>query len=600
MIRGSDLVMDYIAAEGVEHVFLVSGGGGMYLLDSLGRRKDIAYVCTHHEQAAAISAEAYPRVRGGIGVALVTTGPAGTNALTGVGCAWTDSIPLLVVSGQARTTHLVGDRGLRQRGFHEANISKIAAPITKYAVCVLDPKTLAYHMEKAIFLAKSGRPGPVWVDVPLDVQGAMLDPKDLVHFDARKEYPELFDEKPVDGVAQVVQWLKAAKRPLFLAGHGVRLSGSAERFTRLVEAIRVPVVTSRSAFDVLHHDHPLRAGFIGTYGQRAANFAVQNSDLLIILGSRLAFILVGYETHLFAREAKKVAVDVDANQLKHALIPIDLPIVADVKRFLPELEAALAKETLPDYGPWVEKVQRWRGMFPNVTPAMHAEQGFVNAYVFYEVLSEELEPEDMMIWDQGAAFYCSSVAFKVKPGQRSFSNVGFTPMGYGLPAAVGACIANGKQRLACVHGEGGLMLNVQELQTIMHHRLPIKLFVFSNQGYTSIKHTQQQYFDGFFVGSDPSSGLTCPDMVKLAEGFGMPAMRVGTNDEVRAAIRKALDLDGPVLVDVTLDPLAPVEPRTKSERLPDGRMVSKPLEDMWPYLDRDLFRREMIAKPVGE
>lgn len=598
-IRVSEYVIDRVAREGVKHVFIVSGGGGMFLLDSIGRRKDIEYICNHHEQASALAAEAYPRITGNLGVAMITTGPAGTNALTGVMCAWTDSIPLLVISGQARSTHLVGDTGLRQRGFHEANISKIVETVTKYAVTVRDPKQIAYHMDKAIFLAKNGRPGPTWVDLPVDIQGAMVEPGKLERFDAQKEFPEMFARKPIPEIKQIVELLKQARRPILLAGHGLKLTNQQQAFLDLAEAYGIPVATTRSTFDIIHADHPLRAGFVGIYGQRAANFAVQNSDLVLVLGSRLVFLVVGYETHLFAREAKKIVVDIDPTQLKHALIKVDVPVLADLREFMPQLRQALKQETLPDWSPWVKKIQHWREIFPNVTPAMRAQEKYVNPYHFYDVLSEEMSADQMMIWDQGVAFYASSVAFRVKKGQKSFSNVGFTPMGYGLPAAIGACFANGKKPLVCVHGDGGLQMNVQELQTVWHHKLPIKLFVFSNEGYTSIKHTQQQYFSSFFVGSDPGSGVTCPDTLKIAAGYQLPAIRVENHSTLRQAIRQALDTEGPFVVDVLVDPLAPTEPRVRSERLPDGKMVSKPLEDMAPYLDRDLFHKEMIVKPVS-
>jgi acetolactate synthase-1/2/3 large subunit len=597
-VQVSDWVVDRLAREGVGHVFLVSGGGAMFLIDALGREPRLAYVPTHHEQAAAMAAEAYARVAGGIGVALVTTGPAATNAITGVGCAWTDSIPLLVISGQAKTTSLVGDTGLRQRGFHEVAITKIVAPITKYAACVMDPREIGYHLEKALFLARHGRPGPVWVDVPLDIQGARIDPARLRVFDPALEFPELLAHPAVPEAGELVARLRTAKRPVILAGHGLKLAGMRRELLGLVARAGVPVVTTRSAFDVIHHDHPLRAGFVGNFGQRAGNFTVQNADFLLALGTRMAVTTVGYEADLFARGAFRAAVDVDPVQLRHASVPLDLAIRADLRDFLPQLEAALGEAPLPDWSRWHRRIRRWQRLFPNVTKAMRSRRDYVSSYVFYEVLAEEMEAGDTLVWDQGASYHCAAVAFRAREGQRAFSNEGFTPMGYGLPAAVGACFAGGRRRLVCVHGDGGLMLNVQELQTVRHHRLPIKLFVFNNQGYTSIKHTQQMYFEGRFVGVDPSSGLSCPDIRTLAAGFGLPALRIATHRGMRAAIRKALALEGPVVVEVVLDPLQAIEPRVKSERLPDGRMVSKPLEDMWPYLDRELFRREMIVPPL--
>jgi len=597
-MRVSDFVIDRIAREGVRHVFMVVGGGGMFLIDALGRRQDVRYICTHHEQSAAIAAEAYPRVTGNLGVALVTTGPAGTNAITGVACAWTDSIPLLVVSGQSKSTFLIDDTGLRQRGFHEANITAIAAPITKYAVCIRDKQMIAYHLDKAIFLAKNGRPGPVWVDIPIDIQGAMIDPAQLTRFDPAKEYPELLAIPPIPEISTVLSWLRQAKRPLILAGHGVTLAKAGKQLLDFAEATGIPIATTKNGFELVHDAHPLLAGRIGNYGQRAANFAVQNADLLLSIGCRMAFTAVGYETQLFAREARKISVDIDPNQLRHCLVKLDLPVQAHAHAFLTELATALPQNQLPDYGTWAAKIRYWRKLFPNVTDEMRNQPQYVNSYYFYEILSEEMRAEDIMIWDQGAAYHSSTVAFKLQFRQKAFSNDGFTPMGYGLPAAIGACFASNRQ-VVCVHGDGGLQLNVQELQTVRHHNLPLKLFVFNNEGYTSIKHTQQAYFDGFFVGVDPSSGLSCPDTCKIAAGFALPSMRVESNADLRTAIRKALDTPGPMVVDVLLHPLQKIQPAVKSERLPDGRMASKPLEDMWPYLDRELFRREMIVTPVS-
>jgi acetolactate synthase-1/2/3 large subunit len=329
-MRASDYIISRLEKEGVKHIFVVTGGGGMYLIDSLGRSKNIRYVPNHHEQACAMAAEAYARVSKNLGVALVTTGPAGTNAITGVGCAWTDSIPMLVLSGQAKTAHLIGDSGLRQKGFHEVSISKIVEPITKYAVTVTDPNTVVYHLEKAIFLAKNGRPGPVWLDVPLDIQSADINVETSLQFNARKEFPELFDDKEIKEIEKLIELLKAAKRPIIVAGHAITLTQTQKQFLALVEKLKVPVITTRSAFDVIPHDHPFRAGFAGNFGQRAANFAMQNSDLFISVGSRLAVTLVGYEPHLFAREAKKVVIDIDKPQLEHCFLPIDLPILCDV------------------------------------------------------------------------------------------------------------------------------------------------------------------------------------------------------------------------------------------------------------------------------
>lgn len=599
MIRLSDYVMECVAREGVKHVFMVSGGGGMYLIDSLGRRPDMTYVCNHHEQASAMSAEGYQRATGNLGVALVTTGPAGTNAITGVLCSWNDSIPLVVLSGQANSKFLIGETGLRQRGVHEANITKLVESVTKYAVTVTDETEIRYHMEKALFLAKHGRPGPVWIDIPLDIQSKMIEPDALEGFDPVKEgfQNEQLDEIPE--LAKVVEVLQKASRPVVLAGHGIRLAGVQEQFLELIQRYSIPVVTTKNALDLISEDNPLLAGRIGINGQRAGNFAVQNADVILVLGSRLAFPTVGYATELFGREATKIVVDVDELQLKHPTIKVDLPVRADLRRFISQLSLVLTGK-MKDLSAWVERCQGWRTKYPAVRPEWKEETDYVNPYYFFEVLSEEMSATDTMVTDQGATFYASTVSFKVKQGQRVFTNGGFSPMGYGLPAAIGACFGNNKARVICAHGEGGLQMNVQELQTVRHYNLPIKLFVFNNQGYLSIKHTQTAYFEGLFVGCDPDSGVSCPDTLRIAEGYQLPTFRIVNHNNLRQEIRKALEMEGPVVVDVMLDPMQPFVPKVASERKSDGRMVSKPLEDMYPFIDRDEFKNEMIVKPVEE
>ena len=600
MIRLSDYVIDRVAKEGVKHVFMVSGGGGMYLIDSLGRRSDVAYVCNHHEQASSMAAEGYQRISDNLGVALVTTGPAGTNAITGVLCAWNDSIPMLVLSGQANSKFLIDDTGLRQRGVHEANITKIVESVTKYAVTVKDEKKIRYHLDKAIYLAKNGRPGPVWIDIPLDIQSKMIDPETLEPFTPEIEYPKIAEPDSTNDIQCLVGLLKNSARPILLAGHGIRLGKAQQEFLHFVEKYRLPVVTSKNAFDIIHDDHELLAGRIGINGQRAGNFAVQNADLVLSLGCRLAFPTVGYATEHFAREAKKVIVDIDPNQLQHATIKADLSIHSDLKIFLGKLDTALDREPRVDHPAWIAQCHHWREKYPPVLPEWRNQKKYVNPYYFFEILSEEMESRDILVTDQGATFYCSTVAFKVKKGQRAFTNGGFSPMGYGLPAAIGACFASNRQRVVCAHGDGGLEMNIQELQTVAHYHLPIKLFVFNNMGYLSIKHTQTAYFNGFFVGSDPASGVSCPDTLKIAKAYGLPSFRIKNHRNLREHIRAALASEGPVMVDVLLDPLQPFLPKASSEKKPDGRMVSKPLEDMYPFLDRDEFNKEMIVKPVKE
>lgn len=597
-MRLSDFVIGAVAAEGVKHIFMVSGGGGMFLIDSLGRNEQVQHVCNHHEQASAIAAEGYQRITGNLGTCLVTTGPAGTNTLTGVLCAWNDSIPVLYLSGQAKSTFLIDDTGLRQRGVHEANITKIVESVTKYAVTVRDETRIKYHVEKAIYLARHGRPGPVWLDVPLDIQSKTIDPDQLSGFDPEEEgYPDYSGK--IAEISQVKALLQQARRPIIIAGHGIRLANAMAAFQEFISKYQIPVVTTKNGMDLMYDAHPLLAGRMGNYGQRAGNFAVQNSDLVISLGSRLPFPAVGYQTEWFARAAKKVMVDIDERVLEWALIDVDLPVHAEVKEFLHQLSEVLGEQA-GDYSEWVYQCHRWRERYPPVLPEWKKEEEYVNPYYFFEVLSEEMGADDILVTDQGATFYASTVAFKLKKGQRLFTNGGFSPMGYGLPAAVGACYGHGKRRVFCAHGDGGLQLNIQELQTMFHNQLPIKLFVFNNEGYLSIKHTQTAYFNGFFVGCDPSSGLSCPDILKIAQAYGIKGLKLERHGQMREVIQAAMAVDGPVIIEVMIDPMQPYMPRVSSKKRADGSMVSKPLEDMWPFLDRDEFREQMIIKPVEE
>ena len=599
-MRLSDYVIEFLARQGIEHVFMVSGGGAMYLIDSLGRSKDIRYICNHHEQASAMAAEGYQRLTGNLGVALVTTGPAGTNAITGLLCAWNDSIPVLVISGQANSKRLIEETGLRQKGVHEADIVRMVAPGTKYAITIKKAGEIRYHLEKAFFLAKNGRPGPVWLDIPLDIQAAEISVKGLKKF---RPLAEGFKSRPIPRgkIVRAAGMIQKSVRPVILAGHGIKLSGAAGEFLKFAEKHGIPIVTSKNAFDMIPDSHPLLAGRIGINGQRAGNFAVQNADLILAIGCRLAYPTIGYETELFGREARKIVVDVDPVQLGHCNVRADLKVLGNAREFITRLNGALSRTAAgPWKKAWLTKCQSWRKKYPAVTEDMRRVKKYVNSYHFFDVLSGLMKKDDVLVTDQGATFFSFTVAFKNRPGQHAFTNGGFSPMGYGLPAAIGACFGHGEKRVVCVHGEGGLELNVQELQTVAHYRLPIKLFVFNNQGYLSIKHTQQAYFNGRFVGSDPRSGLSCAETSGLAKAYKIPFLKARNHRELPAVIQRALSLKGPVMVEIILDPLQPMIPKVTSKKEKDGRMVSMPLEDMFPFLPRDEFRKAMVIKPVEE
>ncbi len=577
----SEYIMDKIASLNVERVFMVSGGGGMFLIEALGNHPKLKHVCNHHEQAVVMAAEGYQRATRNLGVALVTTGPAATNTLTGICCAWNDSIPLVVLSGQAKTPTLIGDTNMRQRGTHEVNIVDIVKPVTKYAVCIKKVEQVRYHVEKALYLAKNGRPGPVLLDIPLDIQQAQINPLEQKGFEPPKiEYDNKLDE--------VFNLLKQAKRPIILAGYGLKLSGTENLMLDIAKKYNIPVVTPKNGFDSVYDNFPLLAGRIGINGQRAGNLAVQNADLVLILGARLPLVTVGYEVELFAPNAKKILVDCDSAQLDYCWIKTDLNVLSDLSSFIPLLQKKLESENYSyDSSFWVNKIQGYRKKYPTVTDAVKKQKKYVDSYFFFDALSDYMEKDDVLVVDQGATFYSLTTAFKVKQNQLAFTNGGFSPMGYGLPASVGCCFAPGVRKVVSVNGDGGLQMNLQELQTIIHNNLDIKVFVFNNDGYLSIKHTQTNFFNGHLVGSDPKSGLSCPDSIKLAKAYGFKTFRIKNHKETRKIIDKVMKTKGPILVEVLIDPMQPYYPKVSSQRLPDGTFKSQPLDNMSPFLSKE-------------
>ena len=575
----SEYIMDRLAKEGVEKIFMVSGGGGMYLIEALGQNPNIKHVCNHHEQASVMAAEGYQRATQNLGVALVTTGPASTNALTGVCCAWNDSIPLLVLSGQAKTATLVGNTGMRQRGTHEVNIVPIVKPVTKYAVTVMDARKIRYHLEKALYLAKNGRPGPVWLDIPLDIQQTQINPDELETYvpENQQEYDYKLDE--------LLSLLNSSKRPIFIAGYGLKLSKQNKLFLNLADEFNIPIVTTKNGFDIVANDNRLLAGRIGINGQRAANIAVQNADLIIALGARLPLVTVGYETNLFGKNAKKVLVDVDDAQLEYAHIPLDLKIKADLKYFVEKFYEKLIQSNFSyDSSKWLDKINNLKKSYPVITDEILKQKKYVNSYYFFDILSDVMNADDILVTDQGATFYSFTPAFKVKENQLAYTNGGFSPMGYGLPASIGSCFAKDGNRVFSVNGDGGLQMNIQELQTVIHNKLNMKIFVFNNDGYLSIKHTQNTFFNGHFVGSDPKSGVSCPDTIKIAKAYGFKHFRIKNNKDVKKTLLKITKTKGPVLTEVMIDPMQAFLPKVTSKRLEDGTMISSSLENMAPFL----------------
>ena len=596
----SDYIFQFLAARGVRHVFMFAGGGAMHLVDSVGRCRDIEYICNLHEQACAIAAEAYARVNNSLGVALVTTGPGGTNSITGVAAAWLDSTPCLFISGQVKRNDLMGDSGVRQLGVQELDIVSLVRPITKYAVTIMDAASVRYHLEKALCLAKAGRPGPVWIDIPLDIQAASVEPDMLDGFDLRGIDMQ-FDQLKLDRqIADVIDLINGAERPVILAGNGIRLANAEKEFLDLVNQLNIPVLTTWLGIDLLPEEHKLFIGRPGSIAPRGANFALQNSDCLLIIGSRLDMALTGYAHDKFARAAKKIMVDIDSAEISKIRTPIDVPVSADAKVFIRELLNRIDKiRTKPSSG-WLTRCQKWKEKYPVVLPEHRLHRGSVSTYYFSEIVADELSCDDLIV--PGSSGNCVEIfllVFKVKAGQRIFHNRGLGAMGFGLPASIGACIASGRKRTICVDGDGGFQLNIQELETVARLKLPIKFFVVNNGGYASIRAMQMNYFQ-LKVGADSESGLTLPDIIKVAGAYGLATVRIADQDDLRNRIRNVLQLPGPVICEIMAIPDEIRAPRLSSKQRSDGMMISKPLEDLWPFLDRQEFLSNMLIKPLDE
>src|SRR3990172_2520854 len=594
----SDYVFSFIADLRVNEVFAVSGGAAMHLVDSLGGNKNLRYIATHHEQAAAMAAEGYARISGKPGVALVTSGPGGTNAITGVCGAWIDSIPTIFFSGQVTQDTLIGNTGLRQFGIQEANIIEIVRPITKYAVTVTDPSEVKYHLQKAVYLATTGRPGPVWLDIPLDVQSKLINPNTLTPFTPDDVEQRGTCHLLTTQVTKCAELLKSAKRPVLITGYGIRLAKGEAEFLKLAERLNIPIVSSWTSSDLIPTSHDLYVGRSGIMGDRASNFAVQNSDLLLIIGSRMSIPQVGYNYKTFAREAKKIMVDIDEVELKKPSLRPDLPIIADAKEFIIELLTRIGDGKIElNAGDWVKRCQQWKAKYPVVLPEYKEIKKGVNSFYFVDVLSEKLGNDAVVVTDMGTSFTCTMQTFKTKAGQRFFTSSGHASMGFGLPGAIGACFASGRKKTICISGDGGLQMNIQELQTMVHYNLPIILFVLNNGGYLTIMLMQQNHF-GRYVGSEPSSGLSCPDIIKVGNAYGIKTERISNNAELHAKIDNILAQRGPFICEIIMPENQPLIPRVSSLKRPDGSIMAKPLEDLYPFLSREEFLENMIVKPV--
>ncbi len=620
-------VSNYIAKQLVEHgitqVFSVTGGGAMYLNDALGHEKGLKCLYHHHEQACAIAAESYARIHNKIGAVCVTTGPGGTNAITGVLGGWLDSIPMLILSGQVRynTTARWSGTGIRAMGDQEFDITKAVDCMTKYSEMVIDPKQIRYCLEKALYLAYSKRPGPSWLDIPVDVQGAYVETEELEGFDEESyerecSLTEKLPEKVTDETARIIiEKIRRSKRPVLNAGNGIRIAGAYQVFCRVVKKLGIPVATGWNSQDCMETEDPLYVGRAGGMGDRPGNFAVQNSDLVFSVGSRLSIRQVGYNYETWAREAYTIINDIDIEELKKPSVHVDMPVHADAKDLLEALDRVLDKEKTPIFDggkglrdmTWLKTCQMWKEKYPVVLPKhmIQDDTREANVYALVQELSSRLKENQITVSGNGSACVAGGHAYIIKKGQRFITNSAVASMGYDLPAAIGACVAafedgSPAEDVILLTGDGSIQMNLQELQTIIHHKMPIKIFLINNGGYHSIRQTQKNFFGEPLVGIGVDSGdLSFPNMEKLSWAYGYPYISAHHNSELAEAIEKTLAIKGPAICEVFVTIDQNFEPKSSAKRLPDGTLTSPPLEDLSPFLPEEEMDANMIIPRIS-
>ena len=589
----SDYVIKFLVDHKITDVFTVSGGGIAHLLDSMGKNPALRYYCNYQEQACAVAAEGYARTTGRIGACIVTVGPGAVNALSGIMGAWYDSIPILVISGQVRSDLIADFTKVRQRGPQESNVIEMARPVTKYVSSVRDASRIRYELESALHYATSGRPGPVWLEIPFDIQSADVNESELVGFSSLPSVGLLRGAALAVEVKKVIETIQQAKRPLIIGGNGIHLSNSEPLLKLILDRLRIPIITPDAAKDLIPEEHPRYMGVFGTAGQRRANFAVQNSDCLLSLGVGLSMKKIGFNFKGFAPNAKKMVVEIDAGQLHEQVIAPDIAIQADVRDFMEELLKQL--ETL-NYKPrsnWIEACATWKQRYPLLVDEYLRDQNHVNSYVFVEKLSELLTKDNVIVGGSGLDTVSCIQGLRVKPGQRFFTSINWGAMGWDLPMTIGASIGTNRGRTICVTGDGSIQMNIQELMTISYYRLPVKVFLFNNSGYASIRATQSSLFDGRVVASDPASGVGNPNFQILAAAYGIEFFRIHNNSELNDVIEKVLASTGAVICEVMIAPEQGISPKASAFKRPDGKLESRPLEDMAPFLPREEIWQNM-------
>ncbi len=599
-IKVSDYIADFFVKKGIRNIFSVVGGGAMHLNDSFGHNKELKVIYNHHEQASAIAAEAYARWENKIAVVCVTSGPGAINALNGVVGAYQDSIPMLIVSGQAKTGLCIRTSGLKIRtiGGQEVDIvPAVQQNMVKYAEMVMDARRIKYCLEKAYKIALSGRPGPCWLDIPLDIQGSYVEVDDLEGYEDHQGHPHIDD----GAIKEIIKRLQTAKRPVLYAGNGIRLSGGISVFEKLIRKLQIPVVTCWNSIDLIATDNSLYCGRGGNMGDRAGNFAVQNSDFLICIGTRLSVYQVGWHVEKWAREAFTVVVDIAPEELKKKTMRADLPICADARDFMQTLLEELENVNYVSQQEWLKQCNVWKSQYPVVQKFQYEEKGLANPYAFLDKLSHNLPKNAITVVANGSASVMGSQSYYIKQDDRFIMNCAFSSMGYALPAAIGICVAANMHDIVCIEGDGSIMMNLQELQTIVTNNLPVKIFIINNNGYHQIRQTQDNVFHDGYVGMGPESGdLGFPNFQKLADAFGLPYVSIKNNQELTSQISKVLQYDGYVMCEVFVTTTQKFEPKSATKKLDDGTLISPPLEDMAPFLSREELSENMYIPMLPE
>ena len=599
-MRVADFVAKFILEElDVKHVFTLTGAGIMHLTDGLACNKKLKTICPHHEQTASMALEAYSRATENFGVGIFTTGPGSTNAITGLAGAWQDSVPCLFISGQVKLAEASSQSGikkLRQFGVQELDIIPIVESITKYAVTITQPEKIRYELEKASHIAKSGRPGPVWIEIPMDIQSAKISDELEKFENEQSENPEINENQ----IKSVIELLQNAKRPIIISGQGVRIAGAIELLTKFVKLFKIPVVTSYLGIDTIRHDEESYIGKIGVKGERAGNLAMQNSDLILSIGSSLHVSVIGYNYKQFARGAKKIIIDIDEITHKKKTIDIDQFVHADAKDFLNILLKQLTEGDSLNYASWLEMCNKWKKKYPTCLPEYKNTKDEINSYFLIEQICKNSKAGDIFVSDAGGTFYAVSQAVTLtKPNQRYIPSSAMATMGYSLPAAIGISVATGNRVIAFT-GDGSLQQNIQEFQTLVEYNLPVKLFVLNNDGYHSIRTSQTNYFQKRYIGESSKSGISFPDTVKIAEAYGVKAFRIDQPSQITDVVNQVLNYDGPVVCDVIVPREQEIIPTVASRVNDDGSMSSRPLEDMYPFLDRKEYKNNLFVKEVDE